>query len=512
MKYWQPYGITDPDAPYINGNPATGVQGSIPPAGSIEQDQREIVNTILGAGMNPTETDVQQLLVAVRSQRMNYAVDTNAASNTMEVVFFPPIANTMTPGMPLRVKPLTSNTDACTLVVDNVSSPLRRANGSELVEGDIINGIPFECMWNDGGWWAMTNYHGLPGAGPPPPPNQVITKIPYTVDVGTPGHIIANFTTPITAPQPGDPIEVKLTNNIAGATGIVINGLPEVAVVRPNGGALQNGDGVTGQVALMFRSDAGNWQFTGVIPPTFSGFGTPIGCIIITLGSTAPAGTIKLNGALLVRSAHPGLWAFAQSSGRLVEEFQWQNAANRFWTSFSTGDGTTNFRLPDFRGEFPRWWDDSRGADSGRLLYVQQSDVVGAINLSGTVDLVNPKLTMGPYPPFIGPPTPADPFDRNMELISRLGALTGHNEEVSGVVVNVYDDPKYGFPTWMTHGGAISYSAGAETMWVVAQAPAYGGPSHIDSRITSLFSVGGSGGGNETRPRNLALVPCIVDG
>ena len=511
MKYWQPYGITDPDAPYINGDPSIGRQGSIPPAGSIEQDQREIVNTILGAGMNPTETDVQQLLVAVRSQRMNYAVDTNSLENTLEVVFLPPIANTMTPGMPLRIKPLTSNTDACTLIVDNVSSPLRRANGSELVEGDIINGIPFECIWNDGGYWAMTNYHGLPGAGPPPPPNQVITKIPYTVDVGTSGHIIANFSPAITSPVPGDQIEVKLTHNIVGATGIVINGLPEVAVVRPNGSAMQLGDGVSGQVALMFRSDAGNWQFTGVIPQTFAGFGVPIGSIIITLGPTAPSGSLKLNGAMLNRTEHPGLWAFAQASTRICEEFEWQNAANRFWTSFSRGDGTTTFRLPDFRGEFLRWWDDARGIDPGRLLKTQQADVVGVINLSGTVDLVNPKLTMGPYPPYPGPPTPSDPFDRNMELVSRKGALTGHNEEVSGLIVNVYDDPRYGYPTWM-YGGGVAMVAGTETMWVVASSPAYGGPSHIDSRISSAFSVGGSGGGNETRPRNLALVPCIVDG
>jgi hypothetical protein len=46
VKYNQPYGITDPDAPYINGNPSTGTMGSIPPAPSIEHPQREIVNVI----------------------------------------------------------------------------------------------------------------------------------------------------------------------------------------------------------------------------------------------------------------------------------------------------------------------------------------------------------------------------------------------------------------------------------------------------------------------------------
>lgn len=46
MLYNQPFGISDPNAPYINGNPNTGTMGSIPPALSIEHPQREIVRVI----------------------------------------------------------------------------------------------------------------------------------------------------------------------------------------------------------------------------------------------------------------------------------------------------------------------------------------------------------------------------------------------------------------------------------------------------------------------------------
>ena len=46
MQYNQPYGVSDPNAPYINGNPTTGTMGSIPPAASIEFPQREIVDVI----------------------------------------------------------------------------------------------------------------------------------------------------------------------------------------------------------------------------------------------------------------------------------------------------------------------------------------------------------------------------------------------------------------------------------------------------------------------------------
>ena len=263
MKYWQPYGITDPDASYINGDPSIGRQGSIPPAGSIEQDQREIVNTILAAGLEPSETSVQQLLFAVRSQRMNYAVDVNSATDTIQVNFNPTIADSMTPGMPLRIKPLATNDGPCTLIVDFIEHPLRRADGTELEAGDIISAIPFECMWNDGGYWALTNYRGLGGTGGSTT-NTYITKIPYTTDVGTANHIVANFS-PITAPIPGDAIEVRLANNITGPCGIIINGLAEVAVLLPNGAPMQSGDGAVDQVALMLRSAAGTWQFTGLI-------------------------------------------------------------------------------------------------------------------------------------------------------------------------------------------------------------------------------------------------------
>ena len=45
MKYNQPFDQpSNPNAPYIDGNPSAGIQGSIVPAAAIEYDQREIVN------------------------------------------------------------------------------------------------------------------------------------------------------------------------------------------------------------------------------------------------------------------------------------------------------------------------------------------------------------------------------------------------------------------------------------------------------------------------------------
>ena len=66
MQYNQPYGVSDPNAPYINGNPTTGTMGSIPPAASIEYPQRELAALIAAAGLTPDNADLAQVLKAIK--------------------------------------------------------------------------------------------------------------------------------------------------------------------------------------------------------------------------------------------------------------------------------------------------------------------------------------------------------------------------------------------------------------------------------------------------------------
>jgi phage-related tail fiber protein len=65
--------------------------------------------------------------------------------------------------------------------------------------------------------------------------------------------------------------------------------------------------------------------------------------------STAPEGWLKANGALINRSTYSNLFA-------------------AIGTSYGSGDGSTTFALPDYRGEFMRAWDDGRSVDSGRSI------------------------------------------------------------------------------------------------------------------------------------------------
>ncbi|MCA1455920.1 hypothetical protein I6F35_22395 [Bradyrhizobium sp. BRP22] len=81
MKYNQPYGMPEEDVlysvPFVNGDPSIARAGSIPPAESIEYDQREIIAVIQWAYDHgyrdyaaqlcqaPTNADLTQLLKAI---------------------------------------------------------------------------------------------------------------------------------------------------------------------------------------------------------------------------------------------------------------------------------------------------------------------------------------------------------------------------------------------------------------------------------------------------------------
>lgn len=66
MKYFPPLNQDDPDAGYGNADPDKGIKGACPDARGFEGSQREIVNTILAADIEPEEKDFYQLLQAIK--------------------------------------------------------------------------------------------------------------------------------------------------------------------------------------------------------------------------------------------------------------------------------------------------------------------------------------------------------------------------------------------------------------------------------------------------------------
>jgi len=131
LKYNQPYGVSDPEAPYVNGNPSTGTMGSIPPAASIEHPQREIVNLILdAAAVEPNEGDLHQLGKSLQSGKITYGVDIGVVNALIVPVH--PIPDDYYDGMQVRFKAKFAPTAATTLDAGRGARSLVKSGGAVL--------------------------------------------------------------------------------------------------------------------------------------------------------------------------------------------------------------------------------------------------------------------------------------------------------------------------------------------------------------------------------------------
>lgn len=97
--------------------------------------------------------------------------------------------------------------------------------------------------------------------------------------------------------------------------------------------------------------------------------GMPLGFTFSILANTPPAGCLALQGALVSRTAYPDLWAWVQANAPLITESAWQSQATVQTSvgAYSSGDGSTNFRLPKIV-------DFIRGSDTGRTPGAWQED------------------------------------------------------------------------------------------------------------------------------------------
>jgi hypothetical protein len=144
MKYNPPYGVADPNAPYVNGDPSVGRAGSIPPAESIEYPQREIVSVITDVGLSsPNNNDLAQMSAATRFMRPQFVLDVGTANH---------IAITLAPAPAAWAVPLTffveigaNNTNTSQTVDVAIAGiatpkPLVKRTGQPVAIGDLIAG------------------------------------------------------------------------------------------------------------------------------------------------------------------------------------------------------------------------------------------------------------------------------------------------------------------------------------------------------------------------------------
>lgn len=105
------------------------------------------------------------------------------------------------------------------------------------------------------------------------------------------------------------------------------------------------------------------WQAFTANGAAYTGYASVlVGSLLIDTQPTARAGYVKSGVANLSRTAYAALRGWAMHNGLMVAAGAW--AAGNIAVK-DNADGTT-FTVFDVRGEFPRFWDDGRGVDSGR--------------------------------------------------------------------------------------------------------------------------------------------------
>ena len=159
MKYEAPYGVSDPNASYINGNPSTGTMGSIPPAASIENPQREVVNFIGASGLTPTDADLNQLAKAVQNGQVTTAID-GGTPNFIAITPTPAIAGLML-GMRIAIKVAHQNTGPVQINTSGLGwVPLVHADQSPLGAWEINPNQLIIAGFDGAKWQLLTGGNG----------------------------------------------------------------------------------------------------------------------------------------------------------------------------------------------------------------------------------------------------------------------------------------------------------------------------------------------------------------
>jgi len=237
VKYQPPYGITDPNAGYVNGDPSQGLAGSIPPAQSIEYPQREITNLITFGGYIPSDADLAQMTRGVRRAAFAFATDTGSV-NSLSIALFPPIA-AYEQGTELRVLVGNDNTGQATIRVDGLNTQqIIRKDGTPLLAGDLRRGGVAVLVYDGTNFQLVSGTTGsvnVSGTG-------WFNGADWIVDIGTVNHLVGTPPVAPTAYSAGQGFSVYIKNANTGPIDLNVNNLGAKPVKLPNGVDLQAQD------------------------------------------------------------------------------------------------------------------------------------------------------------------------------------------------------------------------------------------------------------------------------
>lgn len=183
----------------------------------------------------------------------------------------------------------------------------------------------------------------------------------YAADTGNGNTYVIALSPALDTYIIGMPITFKATHANTGSATLNVNALGAKTIKKRGTSNLESGDIVSGQIVTVVY-DGAYFQMISVsalIPPT----GGNVGDVRFSLSLTPNSNELVMNGGLVSRTTYAALWQWASNGGLVQTEANWSAGYSGL---FSSGDGATTFRLPDFRGVYPRFLDSSRGLDPGR--------------------------------------------------------------------------------------------------------------------------------------------------
>lgn len=279
---------------------------------------------------------------------------------------------------------------------------------------------------------------------------------------GTANALTATIPSNLTTLPDGMPLRVEITaantstmtlnltlgSSVTGAQPIVKYGnQPLVAGDAPIAGYVLN---------LNWSATLTSWILQN--PATSGGSAIPAGSIFQFPCTTAPSGFLLCNGQLVSRTTYAALWAFANASGNIVADGSWSAG------KFSTGDGSTTFRLPQYGGYFLRTLDNGNGIDPSRTIGTTQASTNLSHNHGATTTINDP----------------------------------GHLHS-QGVTLGYVGKSYLG-------NGTSEFSAGGATSFGTGGTPF---PTNLAFTGVTATTSTSTSGGSEARPINISVLTCI---
>jgi len=293
----------------------------------------------------------------------------------------------------------------------------------------------------------------------------------YTVAGGTANVLTGAIASNLTALPDGLPVVIKAgfanTSTVTFQLTLGATLLSAYPIVKGNNGAL-----VAGDIPAVGYQIQANWSAafnSFIMQNPATGVSTiPTGSIyqFPCAGASLPTGFLITNGALVSRTTYAALYAFAVASGNIVSDATWLGGQ---YGAFSSGDGSTTFRLPQYGGYFLRTLDNGNGIDPSRVI----GTVQGGQNVSHSHAAASTSTSSSGA-------TVTDP---------------GHHHQSNGIA---------GTGQGASGANTVQQSAGSQSTTTVGT-----GVSVTVATTTGTSTTITADGGTEARPINVSVLTCI---